>query len=221
MPKTDIQALDLIKGNRYDLIVLDVMMPGLNGFEMLPMIRQSYSIVDLPVILATAKDRSDDIVEGMQLGANDYVTKPIDFPVLMARLQVHLQLKKLAQLKDEFLRIASHDLKNPLSTILMSSHIVLDSVPPGTAMPKEIYQMLTFIVKRGEDIDRIITDFLDFQAMEDGKLKLELAPISLNEIARGAVGSNTDYARSKEIDLRLELDGNLPTVKGDEARLNQ
>ena len=123
-----------------------VMMPGLNGFEMLPMIRQSYSIVDLPVILATAKDRSDDIVEGMQLGANDYVTKPIDFPVLMARLQVHLQLKKLAQLKDEFLRIASHDLKNPLSTILMSSHIVLDRVPPGTAMPKEIYQMLTFIV---------------------------------------------------------------------------
>jgi two-component system sensor histidine kinase/response regulator len=215
------QALDLIKGNRYDLIVLDVMMPGLNGFEMLPMIRQSHSIVDLPVILATAKDRSDDIVEGMQLGANDYVTKPIDFPVLMARLQVHLQLKKLAQLKDEFLRIASHDLKNPLSTILMSSHIVLDRVPPGTAMPKEIYQMLTFIVKRGEDMNRIITDFLDFQAMEDGKLKLELAPISLNEIARGAVGSNTDYARSKEIDLRLELDGNLPTVKGDEARLNQ
>jgi signal transduction histidine kinase len=81
--------------------------------------------------------------------------------------------------------------------------------------------MLTFIVKRGEDMNRIITDFLDFQAMEDGKLKLDLAAISLNDIARGAVGSNTDYARSKEIDLRLELDGNLPIVNGDEARLNQ
>jgi signal transduction histidine kinase len=215
------QALDLIKANRYDLIVLDVMMPGLNGFEMLPMIRQNRSIVELPVILATAKDRSDDIVEGMKLGANDYVTKPIDFPVLMARIQVHLQLKKLAQLKDEFLRIASHDLKNPLSTILMSSHIVLDRVTPGTPMPKEIYEMLTFIVKRGEDMKRIITDFLDFQAAEDGKLKLELAPVNLNEIARGIVGSNTDYARSKEIELHLELDANIPVVNADAARLNQ
>src|SRR3954452_3436466 len=116
------KALEMMKSQKFDLILLDVMMPGLNGYEMLPIIRQQFSLAELPVIMATAKDRSEDVVEGLKLGANDYVTKPIDLPVLLARMEIHLKLKNLAQMKDEFLRIASHDLKNPLSTILMSAH---------------------------------------------------------------------------------------------------
>ncbi len=73
------QALEMIKTQKFDLILLDIMMPGLSGFEMLPMIRQHHSIAELPIIMATAKDQSDDIVEGLKLGANDYVTKPSDF----------------------------------------------------------------------------------------------------------------------------------------------
>src|SRR5258708_8686871 len=195
----------MIKSQKFDLILLDIMMPGLSGFEMLPIIRETRSLAELPIIMATAKDQSEDIVEGLRLGANDYVTKPIDFPVLLARLQIHLKMKNLAQLKDEFLRIASHDLKNPLSTILMSAHIVRDKVPPGTAMPEQIHNMLSFIVRRGEEMQRIIRDFLDFQAAEDGNLILTLQPTDLNEIAQHVVDSNLDYAQSKEIKLLAAL----------------
>src|SRR5260221_12712187 len=143
------QALEIIRTQKIDLVILDIMMPGISGFEMLPIIRETRSLVELPIIMATAKNQSEDIVEGLKLGANDYVTKPIDFPVLLARIQIHMKLKNLDQLKDEFLRIASHDLKNPLSTILMSAHIVRDKVTPGTPMPEQIYNMLSFIVRRG------------------------------------------------------------------------
>jgi two-component system sensor histidine kinase/response regulator len=215
------QCLDMLKTTKFDLILLDIMMPGLSGFEMLPMIRQAHSLADLPIIMATAKDQSEDVVEGLKLGANDYVTKPIDFPVLLARVNIHLKMKNLAQLKDEFLRIASHDLKNPLSTILMSAHIVRDKVPPGTEMPEQIHNMLSFIVRRGEEMQRIIRDFLDFQAMEDGNVGLDLAPTSLNEIAKQIVDINKEYADSKEVALYAELDEALPQTKADAARLSQ
>src|SRR5215475_12652393 len=215
------QALDMIKTQKFDLILLDIMMPGLSGFEMLPMIREHHSLAELPIIMATAKDQSNDIVEGLKLGANDYVTKPIDFPVLLARLQIHLKLKTLAQLKDEFLRIASHDLKNPLSTILMSAHIARDKVLPGQVMPEQMHNMLGFIVRRGDEMQRIIRDFLDFQAMEDGNLGLELQPTNMNEIAKQVIESQAEYAVNKEITLYSELAEVLPEIKADGARLTQ
>lgn len=215
------QALEMIKNQKFDLILLDIMMPGLSGYEMLPIIRESKSLAELPIIMTTAKDQSDDIVEGLQRGANDYVTKPIDFPVLLARVQTQMKLKNLAQLKDEFIRIASHDLKNPLSTILMSAHIVRDKVPPGTAMPENFHNMLNFIVKRGEEMQRIVRDFLDFQAMEDGKIGLEIAEINLNDVAQEIYDANQDYATGKEITLMKELDMEMPRIHADASRLGQ
>jgi signal transduction histidine kinase len=215
------RAMEMIKKTKYDLILLDVMMPGLSGFEMLPMIRQLYEVTDLPVIMATAKDQSEDVVEGLRLGANDYVTKPIDHPVLLARIQLHLKLKNLSQLKDEFLRIASHDLKNPLSTVMMAAHIVRDRVPPGTTMQDQFYQMLLFIVKHSEEMQRIIRDFLDFQAMEDGALTLTLDTMNLNTVAEELYGENSAYAESKSIQLLLQMDSHLPVIQGDVGRVKQ
>ena len=87
------RALELIGRQRFDLILLDVMMPGLNGFEVLKFLRESHPATELPVIMATAKDQSQDVVEALKLGANDYVTKPLDFPVVLARIQTQLSLK--------------------------------------------------------------------------------------------------------------------------------
>jgi two-component system, sensor histidine kinase and response regulator len=214
------RAMEMIRKTKYDLILLDVMMPGLSGFEMLPMIRQQYDMTDLPVIMATAKDQSEDIVEGLRLGANDYVTKPIDHPVLLARIQLHLKLKNLSQLKDEFIRIASHDLKNPLSTVMMAAHIVRDRVPPGTTMQDQFYQMLLFIVKHSEEMQRIIRDFLDFQAMEDGALALTRVPMNLNTLAQELHAENSDYALNK-IQLVIQTAPQLPEIQGDADRVKQ
>ncbi len=86
------QGLDLIEQQQIDLVLLDIMMPDFNGLETLTAIRTKYSMVQLPVIMATAKDRSEDMLQAFELGANDYVTKPIDLPIVLARIQSHLRL---------------------------------------------------------------------------------------------------------------------------------
>jgi len=88
------QAIGLLDRNQYDLVLLDIMMPEVNGLEVLTHLRKTNTVSGLPVIMATAKDQSEDIVEAINAGANDYVTKPIDFPVLVARIKTQLALKK-------------------------------------------------------------------------------------------------------------------------------
>ncbi len=84
-------ALDQLAAVNPDLILLDVMMPGLSGFEVLAAIREQWPRESLPVIMATARDRSADVVRAFELGANDYITKPVEFPVLLARVQAQLR----------------------------------------------------------------------------------------------------------------------------------
>ena len=87
------KALELVSAERFDLILLDIMMPVLSGIDVLRAIRERYSVAELPVIMATAKDQGTDVVEALTLGANDYVTKPLDFPVVLARAETQLSLK--------------------------------------------------------------------------------------------------------------------------------
>ena len=86
-------ALERIAQEPYDLVLLDIMMPGIDGFEVLERLRQTHAPTELPVIMATAKDEREDIVKALKSGANDYVTKPLDFPVVAARVQTQLSLK--------------------------------------------------------------------------------------------------------------------------------
>ena len=100
-------ALECATTGRYDLILLDVRMPGMSGLEALSRLRQTRSQAELPVIMVTAKTESADIVEALELGANDYVTKPIDFAVVLARIQTHLSHKwTVADLKESEERYA-------------------------------------------------------------------------------------------------------------------
>ena len=88
------QALAQLKGGPVSLILLDVMMPGMNGIEVLQAVRETYSSSELPVIMVTAKAQSEDVVEALGQGANDYVTKPVDFPVALARIQAQLRIRR-------------------------------------------------------------------------------------------------------------------------------
>ena len=85
-----------------DLVLLDVEMPGISGLDALQTLRGCYSPIQLPIIMVTAKDQSEDIVKALDLGANDYLTKPIDFPVALARIRTQLALKK----SEEALRVS-------------------------------------------------------------------------------------------------------------------
>jgi sigma-B regulation protein RsbU (phosphoserine phosphatase) len=96
------RALGMIAAASYDLVLLDIMMPGIDGYEVLKRIRKDHDPADLPVIMATAKSESEDVVTALKIGANDYVTKPFDFPVVLARVNTQLALKKS---RDELARV--------------------------------------------------------------------------------------------------------------------
>src|SRR6187455_3081132 len=114
------EAIEVLGTRRFDLVLLDIMMPGMNGLEVLKFLRRVDSLIDLPIIMVTAQGESTDMVEALELGANDYVTKPLDFPVVLARIRTQLALRRaMAQLKvlegkldahNRDLRVATEDL---------------------------------------------------------------------------------------------------------------
>jgi DNA-binding response OmpR family regulator len=90
-------ALALCEQHDFDMVLLDVMMPGMSGLEVLRVLRQRRAVSDLPVLMVTAKDQSQDMLSALELGANDYVSKPIDFPVLLARMRSHLDVRVMSR----------------------------------------------------------------------------------------------------------------------------
>jgi len=88
------EALDRIATQSFDVIVLDIMMPGVDGMEVLTRVRETAAASDLPIIMATAKSETQDVVRALEMGANDYVTKPLDFQIVLARVQTQLSLKR-------------------------------------------------------------------------------------------------------------------------------
>ena len=101
------QALDAIAAKSFDVVLLDVMMPVIDGFEALKMLRRTHDQTALPVIMVTAKNQAEDIIMALDLGANDYVTKPIDFKVVAARVRTQLELKRSVDL----IKQLEHNLK--------------------------------------------------------------------------------------------------------------
>ncbi len=88
------QALEKAERQTFDVVLLDIMMPGIDGLEVLKRLREKHSATDLSVIMATAKDETDDVIDALRLGANDYVTKPLNFPVVLARVETQMSLKR-------------------------------------------------------------------------------------------------------------------------------
>jgi len=107
-------AIELIDKESFDLVLLDVMMPGMDGIETLKRIRSQNSASALPVIMVTAKSESTNIVDALELGANDYVTKPVDFAVALARVNTQISRKRAVErvaLANEELRKVNEDLE--------------------------------------------------------------------------------------------------------------
>ncbi|NNE94345.1 MAG: response regulator [Verrucomicrobiales bacterium] len=92
------EAVDRLREHGdFDLVVLDIQMPELDGISALKEIRKSHSRVELPVIMATANDQEEDVVQAFELGANDFISKPINFPILKVRVETHIQLKRASE----------------------------------------------------------------------------------------------------------------------------
>ncbi len=128
------RALARVEQQTFDLVLLDVMMPGLSGIEVLQRLRARWPESDLPVIMATARDTTEDVVEALRLGANDYVTKPLDFPVVLARVETQLTLKRQ---KQEIRRLAENlELRNRFIRSLFGRYLSDEVVSGLLATPE-------------------------------------------------------------------------------------
>ncbi|MBX7244218.1 MAG: GAF domain-containing sensor histidine kinase [Candidatus Sumerlaeaceae bacterium] len=135
--------------------------------------------------------------------------------------RANIKLERLGRQKDEFLAIASHDLKNPLSVVGMSAQLMYDDLAPGTTLTEVHHGMLGSISRQAGTMKRIILDYLDFQAMEDGQLKLTLALADFNALVREAVESNAAYASSKNSSITFEPADGLQPINLDAPRIQQ
>lgn len=234
------QALQMIAQQVPDIVLLDMMMPELDGLEVLAILRQAHDSVSLPVLMVTAKNHGEDVVSAFAAGANDYIEKPVDFPVLLARLQHHLQHKLLddevkisrARLeeqnrklevgnryKDNFLSSMSHELRTPLNAVLGFSEVLLDEMlGPLNDKQKQYCQE---IYNSGSYLLLIINDLLDLSKIEAGKLELDLQHSDVTPLVEDVMRLMQEKAQRRGINLDCQIDARLGRVLWDPLRVKQ
>jgi signal transduction histidine kinase len=210
------EALAQTAQTQPDLILLDVMMPGIDGFETCRRLKAQAATREIPVLFMTALSETADKVKAFAAGGVDYITKPIEHEEALARVRTHLTLRRLQRelqeqvaLKKKFMRIAGHDLRNPLGLILMSG--ALAKREPGLS-PRGL-ACLDNIVEATTEMRRIIDTFLEIRGPADAGGVGARADFRL--IAQAAVRQHELAAEQKNIALRHEETDELPLAACD------
>ncbi len=214
-------ALKIIEEQELDLVLLDIRMPGMDGLEVLRRLRKTHSELNLPVIMVTAEAVAEITVEALQLGANDYLVKPIDVGIAVARIETQLNLAHMAAIKDDIVRFASHDLKKPLIVMLDIAQVMRENLQPGQTVREEDLELLDMLLQTGHNMQGLINGFLDQEVLRQNQERENYQPLDINKIALSSVTSNTGYAKRKEIALKHDFKPDIPMVTANEFRLLQ
>jgi signal transduction histidine kinase len=222
-------ALACIRRSPPDLVVSDVMMPGLDGFELIAALAADEPTREVPVILLSARAGEDERSVGLEAGAADYLVKPFAARELIARVNTQLalarlrrqaklervQLEEASRAKDEFLAMLGHELRNPLAPIATAVELLKlrHQGPPS--------KQLTIIERQVQHLIRLVDDLLDVSRITRGLIELRRAHVDV----RAAIGKAIETARTLFDQRRHRLDVSTAmspmTVMGDEARLVQ
>ena len=216
------EALDKVAEQKPDAILLDIMLPEIMGLQVLHTLRQQFSMVDLPIIMVTAIDEDQRIIRALELGANDYISKPINFPILVARLQTQLSLKQLSALNNEFLATASHDLRRPISVIqdiAASSRLRVNSQQPMSQ--EEILESYNAICQNASYMNSIAEYILDTQAGGFGNIRLTKIPLQVEPLIAEVIKRHHGYASEKRINLISKVEEQTPPIEADRSRIAQ
>lgn len=219
-------CLDLIHKESFDALLLDIMMPGISGLECLTKLRADFDLFELPVLMVTGKDRPEDIAEALSLGANDYVTKPLEMTILIARLERMLQFgrleserKRLSQSRDEFLAIASHDIRSPLQAIIGFAHVLQRQLKVGEAVTEESLDLISRIHNCGDMANQMVEDYVDQQSVTEGRIDLDQTRFDLQKLVDETVDSFGEQAIQKQI--RFEVNKESSPIFADRRRIEQ
>lgn len=215
------EALDFVEENDCDLVLLDVMMPVMDGITALTELRKTHSLTQLPVLMVTALSDTENTVKALRAGANDYIVKPFDAEMVVARVQTHLALKQASEQNQEFLSIASHDIKKPIAIIMDIADVMDADLRKLSEDTSDIREMLGLLHRSARTIERHIEDYLDLSIVEHGHLKLKKQLLDFNDLVRECLENNSEYARNKGMSLIEDLAQGLPAVKVDHDRMMQ
>jgi two-component system sensor histidine kinase/response regulator len=222
------EALAALENETFDLILLDIMMSGMTGLEVLRIIRANPKMADLPVILVSALTDNDSVVQGLQIGANDYILKPIDIDIVRARVNTHLRLKMIMdmdrrviseleavqQMKDRLFKIASHDLKSPLANIKMVESLLREHVHDEQGI--ELLDLMRLTVG---NMKNVIEEFLDTAAYQNGNMEFHFDYVDVEQVVTEVAEQYNVAAQEKNIALEVgELKG---IIYVDQKRLAQ
>lgn len=220
-------AIDRInRCDDYDLVVLDIMMPKVNGYEVCQRIREKYSLFELPVLFLTAKSATGDLLRGFDVGANDFVTKPYEPEALIARSRTLVRLKRLTatneqlqeaiKAKNRYLQMNIHDLKNPLNSILMLSELLGKQRSDN----EDASQMLGIMHNSANVMLKLINQLLEISKIDSGKISLDKRPCDVDLLLRESVNLNKNSADAKQQQIIIQnvLDSGTTTM-GDYDKL--
>lgn len=236
---TGVEALEHIDREKPDVVLLDAMMPEMDGFEVCRQLRKNPETHLLPVIMVTALHSIEDEVRALEAGSDDFLPKPINNLELMARLRSLLRIKtlhdelreskkeleeknkklvELQGLRDSLTQMIVHDLKNPLTGIMGCSELL-------QMMPENLSERQLSIIKKMDEsssvIQKMITDILDISRMEENKVKLRKEPFHITEILDANLNEMAYMIQKNGIVSRLEVEKDVPMVSADKDMIHR
>ena len=139
------EALHRLNKKPFDLILLDIVMPDMEGLAVLKTLRQKYSMSQLPVIMVTVKEESADVVEALSLGANDYIVKPIDFIVLRARIDMHLSHQRAENELREAHDVLEHHVEERTAELLATNKALMSEITERKQAEEDLRESRNFL----------------------------------------------------------------------------
>jgi two-component system, sensor histidine kinase and response regulator len=209
-------ALKILSLGSIDLVLLDIMMPDMDGYEVCSQIKSNKEIKDIPVIFVTAKDEVTDESKGFEVGGVDYITKPVVPSLVKVRVQNQLTLKhqrdeltkqnailkENAQLKDDIDRITRHDLKTPLNGIMNYPRFILKEGGLSESQNKHLNKL----IESGRKMLNMVNLSLDIYKMEQKTYELKQEQINIVPILQTIFEENAMYVKAKKYNIELLID---------------
>jgi two-component system sensor histidine kinase/response regulator len=221
-------CIEMAKSEHPDLILLDVMMPDLNGFDTAVILKKDPETLDIPIIFLTALNNPNDLVKGFQVGANDFLTKPFNKEELVMRVMHQIQLvaakriiikqneelKRTISNRDKMYSVIAHDLRSPMASIRMVLNLAVNVVSPET-VGDEIFGLLDKANRESEETHDLLDNLLKWTKSQTGRLNVVYQDIDLDDIVPGVVDIFSMIAEMKKIDLKYLPAAEKLTVHGD------
>lgn len=229
------KAIELAQAKLFDLILLDVMMPDLDGYSVCQKLREHWGEDCPPIIFLTAKSETSDLVQGFTAGAVDYLTKPFIAEELLQRVRNHIslqltrrdlkqknkELSELYQENKELLGIAAHDIKNPVAGIRGCVRVVLSNLEEEITVSDDSLEMLEIIEKTSNRILSIVESLLSTQSIESPSFTLNKEIFGVNTLLGQLIELNNPTALQKSIRVIHESKDAIIPYHADRSALHE